>query len=233
MRTIARAVLFVLVVSVGPGAAPALAQDNTAAAVNTKDGKSVFKLAFSVVKTTGDVDAKNTAVAYANCTDCRTVAAAIQIVLVSEPGDLTPQNEALAINYQCTECETMAVAYQFVFAGGGELTLTKEGKAALHDLKKRFLALQKRDDLSLQQIADEIGVIAAEVAEVLDTELVAKEDRKEGTTTTTTAGPATTTTTGSAPSTTASPTSTTASPSTTTAPSTTTTTTVSVTTTAG
>ncbi len=42
------------------------AQDNSAEAVNTKDGKSVFKLAFQVKKTMDDdVQATNTAVAFA------------------------------------------------------------------------------------------------------------------------------------------------------------------------
>ena len=227
MKRVARTVLLVLLASVLT-AAPVAAQDNTSTAVNTKDGKSVFKLAFSVKEVTGDVDAKNSAVAYSSCTDCKTVAAAIQIVLISDPDDVVVQNQALAINYQCTECDTLARAFQFVFASGEEVEFTKEGKAALHDLRKRFYDLKQRDDLTLQQLATEIGLIAGAVAKVVDTELVAVEDKKaEPATTTTAAGPAATTTTASPP------TSTTLSP-TTTAPSSTTTappTTVSVTTT--
>jgi len=195
MRSLARLVLVLLVASAASVAAPAAAQDSGAEAVNTKDGKSVFKLAFSVKKATGDVDATNTAVAYSSCTDCKTVAAAIQIVLVSDSGDVTAQNQAVAINYQCTECETLARAFQFVFADGDDVAFTPEGKAALHDLKKRFLDLKKRDDLILQQLAVEIGRIAGDVAKVVDTQLVAREDRKVEPATSTTAGTAGTTTT--------------------------------------
>jgi len=191
-------------------------QDNTAVAVNKKDGKSVFKLAFSVKKATGDVDASNTAVAYSSCTDCKTVAAAIQVVLVSgDTTSSTPENVAIAINYQCSECETLAAAYQFVYGDGQELQFTQEGKQRLHDLKKRFMDLKKRDDLTLDQLAAEIGAIAAEVAVVVDTETELKK--------TSDAAATTDTTTGSSPSTTVAPSSptTTNGPTTTTAPPTT------------
>src|SRR5688572_28922586 len=127
MRALLRLVLVAVVAHAVFLASPALAQsqDNTAVATNTKDGKSVFKLAFSVKKVTGDVDATNTAVAYSSCTDCRTVAAAIQVVLVAGPvGSATPENVAIALNYYCTECETLAAAYHFVFADGQELEFT-------------------------------------------------------------------------------------------------------------
>ena len=54
----------------------AVASDDTAAvAVNTKDGSSVFRLAFSIKKVAGDVvDNANAAVAYSSCESCRTIA---------------------------------------------------------------------------------------------------------------------------------------------------------------
>lgn len=161
---------------------PASAQENDAIAVNEKDGKSVFKLAFQVKKTMdSDVDATNTAIAYASCTDCRTVAAAIQVVLVMEdPDSVNVENSALAINYDCTECETMAAAYQFVFGTGEELAFTKEGKRRLQELRKQFYDLKKRDDLTLQQLNGEIAIIAGAVAEVVDSEVVAKKDEDDG-----------------------------------------------------
>ena len=233
MRTVARLVLLALLATPAASAAPALAQsqDNTAVATNTKDGKSVFKLAFSVKKVTGDVDAANTAVAFASCTDCRTVAVAIQIVLVSEVDSATPENVAIAINYDCTECETLARAFQFVYGSGEELEFTKEGKARLHDLKKRVQNLKHRDDLTLAQLAQELAVIAAEVAEVVEEETQVKQPSAPATTTTTVAATSTTaassTTTSTAPTTTT----TTVATTTTTTPATTTTTAASSTTT--
>lgn len=229
MPTIARLLLVAILTASAASAAPALAQDNTAVATNTKDGKSVFKLAFSVKQVTGDVDAANTAVAYASCTDCRTVAVAIQVVLVSEVDSASPENVAIAINYDCTECETLARAFQFVYGTGEELEFTKEGKARLHDLKKRVQDLKQRDDLTLAQLAQELAVIAAEVAEVVEEETQVKQSSAPTTTTlatttstsapsstTTSTAPTTTTTVAPSSTTTSAPTSTTAASSTTT-----------------
>ena len=178
MRTLSRLLLLALLAHAAAFAVPASAQAQDAIAVNKKDGKSVFKLAFSVKKASGDVDATNTALAYASCTDCKTVAAAIQVVLVSDVDSASAENVSLAINYQCTECETLAAAYQFVFADGQEIEFTKEGKQRLHDLKKRFHDLKQRDDLTLEQLAAEIAAIAGEVAEVVDTEVVLKKEKE-------------------------------------------------------
>lgn len=232
MKTLARLLLVALVALVAAMAAPATAQsqDNTAVATNTKDGKSVFKLAFSVKNATGEVDATNAAVAYASCTDCKTVAAAIQVVLVSGDVDsATPENVAIALNYDCTECETLAAAFQFVYGDGQELEFTKEGKAKLQELKKRFHDLKQRD-LTLVELAGEIARIAAEVQLVVENETQVKEPGPPPattTTTSTTAAATSTTTTlagstsglGSSTSTTSTP-----SPSTTAAPSSSTTT---------
>ena len=225
MRLLSRLLLVAVLAPALALSAPALAQsqDNTAIAENTKDGKSVFKLAFSVKKVTGDVDATNTAVAYSSCTDCKTVAVAIQVVLVSgDVGDVTPQNVAIAINYDCTECETLARAFQFVYGDGQELEFTKEGKARLHDLRKRFHDLKQRDDLTLAQLAAEINAIAREVANVVTTETEVKKASDATTTTTTASSSTTTTVAASTPTSTSVTTSTTRAPTTTTIATTTT-----------
>jgi putative peptide zinc metalloprotease protein len=202
-RLLLAAVLAAAVLVAAPPAVSAQSQDNTAVATNTTDGKSVFKLAFSVKKVTGDVDAQNTAVAYASCTDCRTVAVAIQVVLVSEVDAATPENVAVAINYDCTECETLARAFQFVYGDGEELEFTRAGKERLHDLKKRVQDLKHRDDLTLAQLAEELAVIAAEVADVVMNETQVKQPDNgptaSTTTSTTIAATSTSTTATSAP----------------------------------
>lgn len=187
----------VATLTVGVPMKSAGAQENDATAINTKDGKSVFKLAFQVKKTMdSDVDATNTAAAFASCNDCRTVAAAIQVVLVAEePTSVDAENVAVAINYQCTECETMAAAYQFVFGTGEDVKFTPEGKQRLNKLKQEYKALKHRDDLTLQQLSEAIAAIAVEVVEVVDSELVAKDtgpDQVDSSTTTTSSTTSTT-----------------------------------------
>jgi putative peptide zinc metalloprotease protein len=196
MTRLLAALMAAAIAIVAPAVAPAAAQENDATAVNKKDGKSVFKLAFQVKQVNdSDVDAENSATAFASCEDCRTVAAAIQVVLVTDPDSLEAENSAVAINYQCTECETLAAAYQFVIAGGEELEFTKEGQERLRELRKEFKALKQRDDLTTAQLATEIARIAGEVAEVVDSELVSEEDNApDGSTTTSTPETSSTTT---------------------------------------
>ncbi len=225
MRSLFRLLLPAVVLPALLLSAPALAQtqDNTTVATNTTDGKSVFKLSFKVKEVTGDVDATNTALAYSSCTDCRTVAIAIQVVLVSgDVGDVTAVNDAEAINIGCTECETLARAIQFVFGDGQELEFTKEGKAKLHDLKKRFQDLKNRDDVPFAVLVAEVNAIAKEVAAVVVTETeLAKKAEPAATTTTTVPSTTNTTVAGSTSTTVATTTSTVATTSTTVATTTT------------
>jgi putative peptide zinc metalloprotease protein len=121
MRKRFAAVVATFLVAAGVGAAApptAVAQDSKAVAVNLKDGAEVVKFAFKVVRVNRDVvDQSNAAVAFASCEACRTIAVAFQVVLVlSDPRVVTPENVALALNYECASCETLASAYQFVFS---------------------------------------------------------------------------------------------------------------------
>src|SRR4051812_18271905 len=90
--------------------------DNAAVAVNTKDGTTVFKVAFAIKHVMGNVvNETNAAVAYNSCTDCASVAIAFEIVLINGTPDVVePTNVAIAINDQCVDCVAVAEAYQFV-----------------------------------------------------------------------------------------------------------------------
>jgi putative peptide zinc metalloprotease protein len=157
--------------------------DNLAIAINTKDGASLFKFAFSIKKVAGDVvDNTNAAVAYASCTDCRTIAIAIQIVLVTgDPSVVTPENIALAINDQCTLCETMASAYQFVFGGGDvPLRFTHEGRKQLGEIRNAFRDLMKESDqLTLAEVDARVEALVNRLRAVIQNELVPKEQEKQ------------------------------------------------------
>lgn len=151
----------------------ATAQDNAAVAVNQKDGSSLFKFAFDVRRVmNGVVDQSNAAVAYSSCEECQTVAVAIQIVLVmSDPEVITPENVALAINYECTLCQTMALAYQIVIGSGEHVRFTGEGQKQLNQIRKAIRALLK-SDASLEEIKAEIDALVAQLKDILATELV-------------------------------------------------------------
>jgi putative peptide zinc metalloprotease protein len=202
-----RRILIILLVSLlGLGlsaATPASgrAGDNAAIAVNTKDGTTVFKVAFAIRQVMSDVvDQTNGAVAYASCTDCAAVAIAFEIVLVeSNPDVVTPTNIAIAFNENCSTCVAVAEAYQFVLGTGGIVHFDSEGNRILSEIRRELHSLRK-EDLTIEQLQSRLDDMAARIADVLANHLVPvgpandKEETTSTATTTTTTVPTTTTT---------------------------------------
>jgi len=170
-----RALATLVVLLAGAWYAPAaVASDDTAAvAVNTRDGGSVFRLAFSIKKVAGDVvDNANAAVSYASCESCRTLALSIQIVLVTgNPDTVTPQNVAIAINENCTSCETLASAYQWVLGTDEEnVRFSPEGRLAINEIRQELRALG-RSDLPVDELQARVHQLMLRLGTVLRTEL--------------------------------------------------------------
>jgi putative peptide zinc metalloprotease protein len=182
------------------------AQDNAAVAINTKDGTSIFRVAFKIARVNQEiVDQSNGAAAWASCTDCEAIAAAFQIVLIfSDPDVVTPSNIALAVNWECTTCVAFASAYQWVLTTGGPVHFTAEGNQELAAIRQRLHELSQLD-LTLEDLIAELQALADRIKIVLENEIVpagpppAEPPPPETTTTTettpeTTTEPATTTT---------------------------------------
>lgn len=158
----------------GPALAhPALARaDNSAVEINTKDGSSLFKFAFAIKRVAGDVvDEQNAAVSYASCTQCQTVAIAIEIVLVTgDPSVVTPTNLAIAINDQCTLCVTVADAYQFVVSAPADFSFSPHGMQEIRRIVNEIRDLGK-GDLSAAEIQARLEQLVQELHDVLLQEL--------------------------------------------------------------
>lgn len=157
----------------GGTAVPASAQaDTTAVAINTRDGASIFRLAFSVRRVMAEtVDQSNAAVAVASCTDCETVAVAIQVVLIfSDPEVVSPTNLALAINTECSLCDTLASAYQYVFTTDGVVHFTAEGNRRLTEIRNQIRELLA-SDASIEEVQAGLDLLMDELGQVLATEL--------------------------------------------------------------
>jgi putative peptide zinc metalloprotease protein len=175
-------------------ARPAFAHagDNAAIAINTKDGTTVFKVAFAIRHVMSDVvDETNAAVAYNSCSDCAAVAIAVEIVLVeSNPSVVSPQNLSIAINENCTSCVAVAEAYQFVVGGDtGPVHFDSDGNRILAEIRRELHRL-KQEDLTLDQLQARLDSMSARIADVLANHLVPagspKQTKGEQTTTTTT-----------------------------------------------
>lgn len=99
-----------------PPPAPPELGDNQVVVVNAHDGATEFDLSADLQWVDDEViDHANRAYALASCVDCRTVAAAFQLVLATAPNHVAvPENLAVAVNEDCEACVTEAVATQVV-----------------------------------------------------------------------------------------------------------------------
>ena len=150
--------------------------DNVALAENTKDNSTIFDLSFNIRRVmAGAVDIDNAAVAVSSCESCRTIALAIQVVMIfSDPDVVTTDNLALALNVECSSCETMALAYQYVLTTGGPVHFTPEGQQAINDILSQIRELAKdSDDMTLEEIHAAVDPLVDDLYAVVDNELVA------------------------------------------------------------
>lgn len=186
IRRLVPAVLAVILL----GSATAAAQDSVAVAVNTRDGASLFRLAFHITRVMGDVvDQGNAAVAASSCSECQTVALAFQVVLVMGDAEtITPTNLAIAYNQDCLSCTTYASATQLVLGTDGVVRFTPEGNRRLAELRQRLNRLRP-EELTIEQLNAEVEAVQAELRDILATELL---PAGQPTTTTTAAGTSTT-----------------------------------------
>lgn len=149
-------------VAVSPGAST----DNAAVATNTKDGKTVIAISLKITQTSSDnVDATNAAVAAASCTDCETVAIALEGVLViGDPSTFDPTNIALALNSNCTNCQTLAAAYQNVVQNDTRVRISGEGRQEIASIRKDLESLRNSGlDITAiwQRVNDDAGKFLA------------------------------------------------------------------------
>ncbi len=106
------------------GASPAFADgltyahSNIVQVTNSNSAAPAVRTASAVAFDGDNAAVTDTNLAYAtgsNCTGCRTVAVAVQVVVVEgTPSNYQPQNAAVAVNDHCTSCQTFAYAHQYV-----------------------------------------------------------------------------------------------------------------------
>lgn len=148
--------------------------DNVVVAVNTKDGRFLYRVSLRIQRSQSDVvDEANAAVAVASCDACKTVALAIQALLVlGDPSTVTPENVAFAYNLECSSCQTLASAYQYVLVTGGPVHLTADGNRAVAALRRELERLRQAG-LNIFELQAQVDALAGQLRDVLLNELVA------------------------------------------------------------
>jgi putative peptide zinc metalloprotease protein len=154
---------------------------NQAMAVNTKDGSSLYDVAFALVWADGtDAQQRNEAYAFASCTACRTVAVGFQVVLiVGQANVVVPENIAAAVNYECVLCVTYALAKQLVLTL--PTALSPEAMAALNQVWAQLLAFGEHiEDVPLSQIQSTLDGFAQDIKAIVEQEAGATASDSDG-----------------------------------------------------
>jgi putative peptide zinc metalloprotease protein len=115
---------------------------------------------------------QNLAVARASCTGCRTVAAAVQVVVVE--GDVTdfqPVNAALAVNSTCQSCDTFAYANQVVLSPGRPVHMSDDAEESIAQVNRAMGAVVRSPESFTAMTTDLdnltqtlVGIVQAEIA---------------------------------------------------------------------
>jgi len=139
---------------------------------NTTDGTEVHRSRVAVAPTSSDtVDNENLAFAKSSCDDCRTVAVAMQAVLVmSKASTVAPKNVAVAANSDCTACKTAAFAYQYVVTPGKPVRLTEDGREQIAEIGEEVAKVAASDD-TFTQIDAKLDALFEEFKGVIDSEM--------------------------------------------------------------
>jgi putative peptide zinc metalloprotease protein len=100
----------------------------------------------------------NLALAEASCTDCQTIAIALQIDLISTTAKtVTPKNAAVAVNYACTRCITVAVALQYVISVENPNQTPPDVMELIHVMERDLKDVAKNEEASLQDVVTTIN----------------------------------------------------------------------------
>lgn len=147
--------------------------NNEVVVLNITDGRFANRAGFGIARVTGgDVTNTNSAAATSSCSDCRTVAVAVQIVLVMGDSDyIAPRNQAVAINNNCLRCQSFALAYQYVVSTGGIVHFTSEGQQKLAGLEEQVRELTGSDLLFLE-LEEQVDELVERMWDVVDEEVV-------------------------------------------------------------
>jgi len=169
------AVLTVLV-AVGFSGPPAFAEtragDNVVVVENYAD--SIFRARSHVdlEREPGPtVDNENVAIAHSECTDCRTVAVAVQAIIIEGPvNDFRPGNAAAAVNTNCLRCQTFAYARQEVLQADGKVPLSDDAEAQYEAIQDQIRDVS-RSDASFDDITVQLDSLVDELVAVLQAEV--------------------------------------------------------------
>jgi putative peptide zinc metalloprotease protein len=118
----------------------------------------------------------NLADAVSTCTNCQTLAVALQVALISTSAQIViPQNAAVAVNANCTHCTTVALAYQYDISVSDPTQVPSEVNQLMAQLKQELAAIQSDPTLTLDEALARVQVVIAQYQDLANS-LSVKQD---------------------------------------------------------
>src|SRR5256885_12048146 len=119
----------------------------------------------------GDIRPYNLALAQAQCTDCQTIAVAVQVVFYQRGAtNIQPQNIAIASNVGCKHCVTIAKAVQYVIPVDDlKADVPDEVKGLVKDIDKElryFASIKSINELSSKEAESRLERVLAQYADL-------------------------------------------------------------------
>jgi len=142
---------------------------NQVIADNSDDQRFMGRASIKFRKLKGDdILPVNIAFAQGTCTDCQTIAVAVQVIVYKRgASNVQPQNVALAANVGCTRCVTVARAIQYVIPVDDFDNVPDNVKRLVHRLDQELHYFEKVTSINeltsdeaaarLQRAVDEFG----------------------------------------------------------------------------
>ncbi len=169
--------LLTVLVAISCSGPPAFADDggdgnNTAIVENYKDGAFRSRARVDLEHERGPtVDNENVAIAYSECTDCRTVAVAVQAIIIEgDVNDFRPGNAAAAANVNCLRCQTFAFARQEVLLADRKVPLSDDAEARYDSIQQQIRDVS-RSDASFDDLTVQLDSLVDELVAVLQAEV--------------------------------------------------------------
>ena len=151
---------------------PQGAPNNEVRLQNTQNKRFMARASVKMYRLSGDdIGPRNLALAEGKCTDCQTIAVAVQVVFYQRSATkVHPENIAIASNVGCTRCITVARAIQYAIPVDDlKADIPDEVKSLVHDLDKElryFASIQSIDQLSTDEAAARLQRILDQYADL-------------------------------------------------------------------
>jgi hypothetical protein len=150
---------------------PAGGPRNQVHLLNQQDGSFLARASIRLSEVGSDaVTSQNTAIAEARCTDCQTLAIALQIVLYKRgASNVQPVNVAIAENVGCTRCITIARAIQYAIPVDDPTAVPSDVRQLVSDMQRElnyFASVHTLAELDPQQAQARLDAVMAQYAEL-------------------------------------------------------------------